>query len=84
MKDDDVKQEGHPVFTVIAVFAVSAFSGKITSILTARIRAFVQVTKQHPPRAGGGEVSPGFSITRAFILPLVATLAAAIASWAID
>lgn len=59
--------------------------GESSSILTTGIRAFVQLAKALPFQEQV-EVKNllDFGITRAFILPLAATSAAAIASWAIE
>ncbi|KAJ5537644.1 Aspyridones efflux protein [Penicillium frequentans] len=59
--------------------------GESSSILATGIRSFVQLTKSLPSQEQL-EVRNllDYGITRAFILPLVATSAAAIASWAIE
>ncbi|KAJ6095232.1 hypothetical protein N7486_005978 [Penicillium sp. IBT 16267x] len=57
--------------------------GESSSILTTGIRAFVQIAKKLPfQQQVEVKTLLDFGITRAFILPLVATSAAAIASWA--
>ncbi|KAJ5798501.1 uncharacterized protein N7503_007797 [Penicillium pulvis] len=59
--------------------------GESSSILATGIRSFVQLTKSLPSQEQL-EVKNllDYGITQAFILPLVATSAAAIASWAIE
>ncbi|KAJ5592059.1 hypothetical protein N7537_008963 [Penicillium hordei] len=59
--------------------------GESSSILTTGIRAFVQIAKNLPAHKQM-EVKTllDYGISQAFILPLVATSAAAIASWAMD
>ncbi|KAJ5658609.1 Aspyridones efflux protein [Penicillium longicatenatum] len=59
--------------------------GESSSILTTGIRSFVQTAKSLPSHEQV-EVKNllDYGITRAFILPLAATSAAAIASWAIE
>jgi len=65
--------------------AVSPISACLIVGLTTGIRAIVQIAKKLPFQEQAGVKNLlDFDITRAFILPLVATSAAAIASWAIE